>query len=192
MIAALSTADVAALICSGDPLVCAIAPLQHNAEPKPTSKKLRKKRRARSTCEVSRVIVSSRWSLTDLQQSYAPAKQRVNQARHAAHQSGSNCFRRTERPPNTRIEENQTCLRENSRSASAAVLPIPSMRSQKMRARGRMPCPKMRGNVATARDRTPSLPIRGCWKCGTALDFRAARLTCSHAPRLLRFDAATS
>ena len=38
LIEALSTADVTALICSGDPLVCAIAPLQNSAEPKPTSK----------------------------------------------------------------------------------------------------------------------------------------------------------
>src|SRR5882724_2720441 len=80
LIEALSTADVAALICSGDPLVCAIAPLQNSAEPKPTSKELRKKRRAKSTCEVSRGIMSSQWSLMDLQQSYACAKQRVNQS----------------------------------------------------------------------------------------------------------------
>ena len=59
LIEALSTADVTALMCSGDPLVCAIAPPQSRAEPNPTSKELRKKRRAKSTCGVSRVIISS-------------------------------------------------------------------------------------------------------------------------------------
>src|ERR1700750_1860773 len=83
LIAALSIADVAALICSGDPLVCANAPPQNSAEPKPTSRELRKKRRAKSRCGVSRVIVSSQWPLKNLQQSYARAMQRVNQARYA-------------------------------------------------------------------------------------------------------------
>src|ERR1700754_2901863 len=86
LIEALSTADVTALTCSVDPLVCAIAPPQSTAEAKPISKELRKKRPAKSTCGVSRVIISSQWSLMDLRQSYARAKRRVNQRRRVVQQ----------------------------------------------------------------------------------------------------------
>jgi hypothetical protein len=60
--------------------------------------------------------MSSHWSLPDLQQSYARAKQRVNESEKRGATNTNRLksfdFRRTERPRTTRIGESSTCLRK--------------------------------------------------------------------------------
>ena len=89
------------------------------------SKELRKKRRAKSMCGVSRVIMSSQWSLMDLQGSYACAKQRVNQGRIRGVTNTKRLrsfdFRRTERPHNTRIGKNSTAPGNRSPGSQAQL-----------------------------------------------------------------------
>src|SRR6266403_5309618 len=94
LIEALSTAAVTALMCSGDPLVCAIAPLQSTAELSPMARMSRKKRRAKSACGVSRVIISSQWSLMDLEAMVCLCEAARQPKRGMRRNNGndSNCF----------------------------------------------------------------------------------------------------
>jgi hypothetical protein len=100
LIEALSTADVTALICSGDPLVCAIAPLQSSAELSPAASMPRKKRDAKSACGVSRVIISSQWSLTDLK-AIVGADKAARQPKRGAGSNASRDAKDEDRAPST-------------------------------------------------------------------------------------------